>query len=86
MKPSRTYNLARMGIACLTGLAVLLAVVMLYDLEAGKALVETWSTYALSIAGLASAGVGAMAARDYGSGGLTSSQGEQVLESQRIKA
>jgi hypothetical protein len=80
MKPSRTYRLALIGLIVLALLGLGLFVVALMAPDTLGELAGPISTIALAVAGASGAGAGAMAARDYGSGGLTSSQGETVAE------
>lgn len=82
MKPSRTYTLGIAGILAelLLAAAGLLAA-FTADPATVSAVAELLGTLGLCAAGCAGAGAGAMGLRDYGSGGLTSSQAGHVLQS-----
>jgi len=85
-KPSRTFALAAFGLLVLTLIAVGLAAGLVWALHAeappadlAGRLVSALQVVAGCVATVATAGAGSMAARDWSSRGLTSSQGYQVL-------
>lgn len=84
MKPSRTYTL---GIACLVSELLLaqaaLVAAFTIDVAQFQALAELFATLGMCIAGGSGIGAGGLALRDYGSGGLTSSQSNEVLAAQQ---
>jgi hypothetical protein len=83
MKPSRTYNIAIFGILAELVIAAVTLGIAIHSPESMAAAAEVLGLIAMSVGGASGAGAGAMAARDYGSGGVTSSQGELVLEHAR---
>jgi len=82
MKPSRTYTLGIVGVFAQLALAAA-GLVVWFAAPGGEAnaLIELLAELGMYAAACAGGGAGAMAVRDYGSGGLTSSQGDQVLAS-----
>lgn len=85
MKPSRTYALGVLGVVAELLLAVVGLVVALVEPAALPDLVPFLSTVALSIAGATGVSAGGLSIRDAASGGLTSSQGEQVAAARRAQ-
>lgn len=90
MKPSRTFTIAMWSITSilLLGLAMLLAIGVVAfkapdHLGELAGFFQTYSAFALAIAGVGAGGAGAMSHRDAKSGGLTSSQAHQVLAGRR---
>ena len=83
MKPSRTYTLGIVGVGAQLVMAAAGVVVWALAPEAadGGAVIELLGELGMYAAFCAGGGAGAMALRDDGSGGLTSSQGDQVLAS-----
>lgn len=82
MKPSRTYNIAIFGMVCQLVLVAATTGIAIWAPEALSAASEVLALVAMGLGGGSAAGCGAMAARDYGSGGLTSSQSADVLSAQ----
>lgn len=88
--PSRTFTVALAGLAVLAGLGAVLGVALVWGLAAGPAELPGQALAALQVvsgcvATVATGGAGAMAARDWSSRGLTSSQGAQVLAAHRAR-
>ena len=81
MKPSRTYTLGVAAMLAELLIAVIGLIVAVAAPEQLPDLAELLSTCALCIAGAAGVSAGGMSLRDSASGGLTSSQGDQVLQS-----
>lgn len=81
MKPSRTYTL---GIAVMIGELTLAALALgasatIDNPAIVSDLLALFANLGMYLAGGGTVSAGGMAARDYGSGGLTSSQGDQIL-------
>lgn len=83
LKPSRTYSIAMTGILAQLALAAGGVLVAIFAPEVVGEVVKLLGTLSVTLAGGAVAGSGSMAVRDYSSGGLTSSQGDVVMESRR---
>jgi len=89
-KPSRTFGLAVVGLLSLALLGFGLFAALVWTIGWAEdpllpgRLITALQVVAGSIATVASAGAGSMAARDWRSRGLTSSQGQQVLASQML--
>jgi len=83
MKPSRTYNIAIFGLLVELCLAFITLGIAVWSPESMAAASEVLGLVAVAVGGASGAGAGAMAARDFGSGGITSSQGDMVLEHAR---
>ena len=81
MQPSRTYTLGILGISAQMMLALCAIVIWYIDPNESSEVLGLLGQLGLYAAGCSGAGAGAMSLRDYGSGGLTSSQGHQVLQS-----
>jgi hypothetical protein len=82
MKPSRTYAIAIFGILAQLLIALATVVIALVEPAALPSAAEVLGLLAMSLGGTAAAGSGSMAARDYASGGLTSSQGHEIMAHQ----
>jgi len=90
MIPSRTYTIAVLAIVStfilgaagllLFGLVAFIAPEQIGDLATAA---PTLGTICLALAGAGGLGSGAMGLRDYGSGGLTSSQAASVVAARR---
>jgi hypothetical protein len=78
MKPSRTYTIAVFGVTAELLVGAATVAIAIASPESMAAAAEVLSTVSLAIGGAAGLGSASMAARDYGSGGLTSSQGDIV--------
>lgn len=86
MKPSRTYTLGVFGVLAQLLLAGAALLVMAFAPDHLPTIANLLGELGMYAAACAGAGAGALAARDYGSGGLTSSQGEAVLANTATKA
>lgn len=89
-RPSRTFALAAFGLVVLAAFGAGLFAALGWALvdadappELSGHLVQALQVVAGCVATVAGAGAGSMAARDWRSGGLTSSQGSTVLASRR---
>lgn len=88
LEPSRTFTVALAGLAVLavvaSGLFLALAWGLAAELpELPGQVVDALQVVAGCVATVATAGAGSMAARDWSSRGLTSSQAARVLEARR---
>ena len=83
MKPSRTYTLGVLGVVAELLLAMTLIIVMAIAPEHLGTVAPVLGELGMYCAACAGAGAGAMSLRDYGSGGLTSSQAEHIIEHAR---
>lgn len=77
--PSRTYDIARLGLGLLAIPTLALVGMMVAGRGELTAILEALGTAMLAIAGVAGASTGAMGLSNYGSRGLTSSQGPAIL-------
>lgn len=82
VKPSRTFTLSVLAVLLLAVCAIAVLVLCACHPDRIPELSPVLSTVALGIAGAGGLGAGAMGLRDFGSGGLTSSQGMTVAAAQ----
>lgn len=81
MQPSRTYALAAGGLLALALALLVLLVLLSVSVATGGEVADLVGAVEVtvgSLAAVAAGGAGSMAVRDYGSRGLTSSQGAVV--------
>ena len=87
LKPSRTYALGcRVILGCLALALMGVGTGVWVDPAVAPDVLGLLQTLGMCIASGGGVSAGALAVRDYGSGGLTSSQGDLVATAQRIQA
>lgn len=86
MNPSRTYTLSTYGLVATLALAVLTVLVALVAPDQVTAVGAVFESLSWAIIACAGGGAGALAYRDSASKGLTSSQGQRVLEAMQTGA